>query len=237
MTFPKLFKDFHANIFLQIHVQKHFLLPDFGEPKMTSWTIDEWPDLNLKPVEKIQKFPIATSSPQTKSVRASGQVFTSPSFLLSRFFLTTTQGSHRGPVSLRHCNFVPTAVKSSQLEIQSRFDHQSGKYNDIACSLYSGFWQPLVDIIRSLLFEVAKVLSREQIKYAVFLLLQWSTNVSQVRNPVHIYYIYTIFYQMWHSQQHSSLTRPYKSFSDKHPPARSHPRSFHVDSILNFNIT
>lgn len=42
---------------------------------------------------------------------------------------------------------------------------------------------------------------------------------------------------MWHSWHHSSLTRPYKSFSDKNPPARSHPRSFHVDSILNFNIT
>lgn len=95
-------------------------------------------------------------------------------------FLTTTQGSHRGPVLLRHCNFVPTAVKSSQLERQSRFDHQSGKYDDMACSLYSAFWQPLVDTIRSLLFEVAKVMSREQIKYAVLLLFQSSTNVLQV---------------------------------------------------------
>ena len=146
------------------------------------------PILNLKPIEKKQlKFPIATSSPQTKSVRASGQVFTSPSFFIVSngprglwLFLTTTQGSHRGPVLLRHCNFVPTAVKSSQLERQSRFDHQSGKYHDMACSLYSGFWQPLVDIIRSLLFEAAKVMSREQIKYAVFLLFQSSTNVLQV---------------------------------------------------------
>lgn len=42
LTLPKFFKDFHTNIFLQIHVQKHFFVADFGEPKMTSSTIDEW---------------------------------------------------------------------------------------------------------------------------------------------------------------------------------------------------